>query len=93
MFLSAVSAKKGGVEPCLLIIRVEALSIERNAAVARTAQSGVNVPGARYESVKLKRQKSPIAFPSTFTRWAACQHQKFLKLGQAASFIATSLNS
>jgi hypothetical protein len=34
MFLSAVSAEKGGVEPCLLVIRVEALSIERNAAVA-----------------------------------------------------------
>jgi hypothetical protein len=67
-------------KPCSLVFGIEALTVESYTSLSGTTQCSIDMAGARYEPVKLERQKCSIAFATALMGGSARQHQECLQL-------------
>ena len=91
MLLPAVPAKEGRVQPCVGVLRIEALTVERDPPLARAPQGRIDVTRAGNEAVELEGEKRPLAGAAALARRAAHHDQHRLKLRPAPRLIAPGL--
>jgi hypothetical protein len=93
MFLAAVPAKEGRVQPSIRILRVKTLAVERDPPLPRTPQRCIDMTRAGDEAVELEGKKRPFAGAASLARRAAHHHQHRLKLGLTTLLTAVGLSS
>jgi hypothetical protein len=91
MLLATGATEECRVKPCLGIIWVEALTVERNAPLRNRSQCRIDVPGTRKEPVQFERKKRTIAGAAAFIRRPAHEDQHSLKLRLTTGFVTPGL--
>ena len=91
MFLPAVPAKEGRVQPSIGVLRVKTLTVERDPPLARSPQRCIDMTRTGDEAVELEGKKRPLTDAASLARRAAHHHQHRLELRPATLLTAPGL--